>query len=112
LKTEVDIHSRLKHSGIVEYIGHFQTAESYVIILELCRYGSLYHLLEQRMTLTEPEVQFFMLQVLDALEHIHSKLVIHRDIKPENIFLQEGMKTKIGDFGLSTNLDNIHQLKK
>lgn len=45
-------------------------------------------------------------QVLQALEHAHSRGVIHRDIKPENIVLLEGEKVKILDFGVA-KLENV-----
>ena len=31
--------------------------------------------------------------------------IVHRDIKPENIFMNDNMKIKIGDFGISKQLN-------
>ena len=77
--------------------------------LELCHHGSLGDLLDRRGVLTEPEVQCYALQILDALEYLHSERVVHRDIKPDNIFLQKGLRTRIGDFGLSLKLDDTKE---
>jgi len=100
---------RLNHRGVVKYVAHFEDENSYVLITELCSYGSLRDLLDRRTRLTEPEVQFFMLQILDAVEYMHSQLVIHRDLKPENIFVQKGFSIRIGDFGLSAPLSDPKQ---
>ena len=39
-----------------------------------------------------------------------SQPVLHRDIKPHNILISTNGSVKIADFGISTILDNMHQL--
>lgn len=42
-----------------------------------------------------------LLQILDALDHAHSKGVVHRDIKPQNILVLKSGKVIVTDFGIA-----------
>lgn len=42
-----------------------------------------------------------VLQVLDAVQYAHSRLVIHRDLKPGNILVTEDAQVKLLDFGIA-----------
>jgi len=61
-------------------------------------------LLKRRRRLTEVEVQYYLLQTIDAVEYMHRSQVIHRDLKLGNLFLNQDMEIKIGDFGLATTV--------
>lgn len=69
-------------------------------------------MLKKRRRLSEPETQYYMLQLLDALRYLHSKRVIHRDLKLGNLFLTSDMVMKIGDFGLATVVKTDGERKK
>lgn len=102
---EKDVIMYLHHPGIVKFEGLIDTETNFGIMMEMCCFGSLQDLLYRRVRLTEPEVRFFMVQIIDAVKYLHSKKnIIHRDLKLANIFLQAGMVTKIGDFGLAAQL--------
>ena len=45
-------------------------------------------------------------QLLDALQHAHSKLVIHRDLKPSNILCTAAGIPKLLDFGIARLLED------
>eukprot|EP01125_Pyxidicula_operculata_P014993 TRINITY_DN5067_c0_g1_i1.p1 TRINITY_DN5067_c0_g1~~TRINITY_DN5067_c0_g1_i1.p1 ORF type:complete len:551 (-),score=71.04 TRINITY_DN5067_c0_g1_i1:806-2458(-) len=107
---EIKNHSCLKHPNVVRFHNYFEDEKFYYIILEMCNQKTLRSLLKRRKTISEVETRFYLRQILDAVQHMHSKLIIHRDLKLDNIFLKE-MVVKIGDFGLSVKLEHPNEKK-
>ncbi|RTE70014.1 hypothetical protein BHE90_015591 [Fusarium euwallaceae] len=101
---EFALHSRLgSHPNIVNLLDSFETESHLYLVLEFCGQGDLYEAIRKGHGPLETEhVRQFMLELIDAVEYIHSKGVYHRDIKPENIFLSQDGAMKLGDFGLAT----------
>jgi serine/threonine protein kinase len=101
---ELAIHRRIgSHDNIVNLLHHFETEHHIYLVLEFCPNGDLYEAirLERGPGQTE-HVRECMLQLVSAVEHMHSLGLYHRDIKPENIFLSSNGEIKLGDFGLAT----------
>jgi polo-like kinase 1 len=69
-------------------------------------------LIKRRGKLSDPEIRFYLLQLIGALQHLHRALIIHRDLKLGNLFISAGMKLKIGDFGLATKLTAPDERRK
>ena len=61
-------------------------------------------MLRIRKALTEPEVRYFMKQMVEGCRYIHSQQIIHRDFKLGNMLLSDIMELKIADFGLATQV--------
>jgi len=80
--------------------------------LELAEKGDLKEFITTQHTLPYELAQFYTAEIVNALEYIHSKGVVHRDIKPENIILNDKYHTKIVDFGTSTYVGKIFDLKE
>lgn len=102
---EIDIHRSLQHKHVVQFYSFFEDKDNMFILLELCRRRSLMELHKRRKALTEPEVRFFMKQILISVAYLHSQHVIHRDLKLGNLFLNDDLDIKLGDFGLATRVD-------
>lgn len=101
---ELVLHRRLgRHPNIVNLVRSFETDAHLYLVLEYCEQGDLYEAIRAGHGPLETEhVRRFMLELVDAVAHIHSKGIYHRDIKPENIFLGKDGAMKLGDFGLAT----------
>ncbi|ROK15907.1 Eukaryotic translation initiation factor 2-alpha kinase 3 [Anabarilius grahami] len=82
------------------------------IQMELCEGDTLRAWIDKRNSPNErfPERKAdaarISLQVLTAVEYIHSKGLIHRDLKPPNIMFGSDGGVKVGDFGLVTVAEN------
>ena len=105
LISEIKIHKSIHHENIVNFEHYFEDTENVYILIEICHNKTLNDLLKRRKKLTELEVQYYVLQMVKALQYLHNLKIIHRDLKLANLFLSENMKLKLGDFGLATKLD-------
>ena len=101
---ELACHATLQcHDGLVNLLHHFETNAHTYLVLEYCSQGDLYEAIRLgRGPLETEHVRDFMLQLVGAVEHMHSRGLYHRDIKPENIFIMQDGSMKLGDFGLAT----------
>ena len=100
-RTELQIHAKMRHPNIVEFLKAFTFDRHTYVILELCHNGNLTDMVKARRCLSLPEVRRFMIQICGGVKYMHKRNVIHRDLKMGNIFLDSNMNIKIGDFGLA-----------
>jgi len=59
------------------------------IVMEYIPGGLLFDYCQTMQGMGEDAGRFFMLQMLDALEHMHKLRCVHRDLKLENILINE-----------------------
>jgi len=92
---------------LVRLYGTFQDAVYLFLVMELVEGQDLRKCLENYQDrLTENEVKFITVQIIEALESMHNKRVLHRDIKPENIMMNEAGYLKLIDLGISSDTDS------
>ncbi|KAL3504842.1 hypothetical protein ACH5RR_034683 [Cinchona calisaya] len=104
-ENEIEILSRVRHSRLVNLLGHsIDSNNNKLIIVEYMPNGSLYDLLHGS---TRPpgwtrRVRFG-LQVAKAVHFLHSSNppVIHRDVKSSNVLIDAGFNARLSDFGLA-----------
>lgn len=98
---ERDILASLDHPGIARLLEAGSTAEGqpflamqYVAGEPLVRYADRHKLgVAQRVRL--------FIELLGAVQHAHSVLVVHRDLKPGNILVDEAGRVVLLDFGIA-----------
>lgn len=100
-RTELQIHAKMHHPNIVEFLRAFTIDDHTYVVLQMCPNGNLTEMVKARSCLSLPEVRRFMIQICGGVKYMHRRSVIHRDLKMGNIFLDAHMNIKIGDFGLA-----------
>ena len=104
-KREGSALARLAHPNIARLIDAGVTSEGQpYLVLEYVEGESLDRWCESRALDVRARVRLF-LQVLDAVAHAHSKLILHRDLKPPNILVTPQGQVKLLDFGIAKLLD-------
>mmetsp|Transcript_26687 Transcript_26687/g.58841 ORF Transcript_26687/g.58841 Transcript_26687/m.58841 type:complete len:1052 (-) Transcript_26687:363-3518(-) len=75
------------------------------IQMQFCPQQTLHHMLAKPRRQVDVAAMLGLFeQVTNGIKYVHECQLIHRDLKPSNIFLLEGSRIKIGDFGLATKL--------
>uniref|UniRef100_A0A4W5RMB5 Serine/threonine-protein kinase PLK n=1 Tax=Hucho hucho TaxID=62062 RepID=A0A4W5RMB5_9TELE len=109
---EIELHRILHHKHIVHFYHHFEDKDNIYILLEYCSRRSLAHILKARKVLTEPEVRYYLRQIVSGLRYLHEQEILHRDLKLGNFFINESMDLKVGDFGLAAKLEPVENRRR
>ncbi|KAG0352680.1 Cell cycle serine/threonine-protein kinase cdc5/MSD2, partial [Gamsiella multidivaricata] len=136
LFAEIKIHQGLINENIVKYYHCFEDDDFVYLVLELCEskvciqdpvkrrlasFGSgtehmlykktLMELIKRRKRLTEPEVRYYMKEIVAGCAYLHHEKIVHRDLKLGNLFLTHDLHVRIGDFGLAAVIQNEERKK-
>jgi serine/threonine protein kinase len=79
----------------------------YCLAMEYAEHGDLGAWLEKKGAQNERYVRREIAALCKALDVLHRGHAMHRDLTPFNVFVCEGEKLKLGDFGIAT-----HQLSR
>lgn len=82
------------HAHVLGLHDILEDDDRYYIVMERCSGGELFDFLQTETDVPERECKRIMREILQAVDHIHSRGLIHRDIKPENIMFHDTSKTE------------------
>ncbi|XP_029114017.1 serine/threonine-protein kinase Nek5 isoform X2 [Scleropages formosus] len=114
-RKEVTLMAKMKHPNIVTFLMSFEERSTLYIVMEYCSGGDLMKRIRMQrgILFTERQIVDWFVQICLGLKHIHDRKVLHRDIKAQNIFLTgNGMKAKLGDFGIARMLNNTMEMAR
>ncbi len=98
-KRESAIGERLDHPNVMRVFGRDHGSRVYMV-MEWCPGRLLRQILDEG-RLPQDRAIRIAIEVLKALDYIHTNGVVHRDLKPENIMVDDDDHIKLIDFGIA-----------
>ena len=101
-RTEAELHGALRHANVVQLYAVCLEAAKYCMVMELMSNGSLFNVLHNGRELPWSLRLSIAKDIAVGLNYLHSRGILHRDLKSLNVLLDDRMRAKLSDFGLST----------
>ena len=99
LENEINVQRKISHTNIIKVYDVMMDEENIYIVMEYADGGNLFHYIRKRKKLEEMEAYKLFIQILTAVNFLHTNSFIHRDIKPENVLITNDGIVKLCDFG-------------
>ena len=103
-KKELEIVSRLEHSGIAKVFGSGEYEGALFFVTELLDGESLEQYIQRKEFSDWDEIAGIFYKLGEIIDYIHKNGIIHKDIKPGNFFVikvENGILFKLLDFGVA-----------
>jgi serine/threonine protein kinase len=101
---EGEIGRIMDHPGVMK-VFDLEKHNRVYMVMEWVDGKLLRHILSGHQILPQERAIKIAVNILHALEHIHSRGVAHRDLKPENIMVDDDDNIKLIDFGIASKAD-------
>lgn len=113
LPREIQCIHKLRHRNIVRMLEILETERSMYIVMQEAEKGDLLDYINaNHRKIPENDAKGFFKEILEAVEHCHTKNIVHRDLKCENILFDKDMVVKLSDFGFARTINpEANQLK-
>lgn len=103
--------SRLEHPNITRLLdGGITEDNTPYLIMEFVKGSPIQDYCRKNELKLNARIELF-LQICEAVEHAHSRLVVHRDLKPDNILVTTEGEVKVTDFGIGKLLTPEKELQ-
>ncbi len=105
--------AKINDPNIVHVLGKGKDNDGYFYYMEWIDGRTLSKMISNKELNNIELIKNISLQILSALNHLHSKQIFHRDLKPDNIMItHKGNNVKIIDLGLAISDDFDDNLLK
>eukprot|EP00903_Cladosiphon_okamuranus_P015952 g14734.t1 len=108
IRFEMNTLWRLDHPNVVRLVDVFTSParnKTFVVMEAVSGGGDLFETIAAKGRLEDDPARHYFAQLLDAVEHCHTRGVCHRDIKPENVLLDAKGNVKLTGFALAGLFD-------
>nr|CAD79353.1 cGMP-dependent protein kinase [Paramecium tetraurelia] len=99
IKNEKQVLELLNHPNLVCFRRSFKDQNYIYLLTEYVKGKELFHVIREIGLLNSYETQFYIAQMINILEKLHSQHIIYRDVKPENFIVMENGYIKLIDMG-------------
>jgi calcium-dependent protein kinase len=89
---EIEILIHTDHPNIIRIYEYYFDDINYYLITEFVSGGELYDTITSWKSFDEEKAAYILMQILSAINYLHSKKIVHRDIKPENMLVENKVK--------------------
>ncbi|KAI4354214.1 hypothetical protein L6164_003103 [Bauhinia variegata] len=104
---EQQVLSRFDHPFLPRLRGVLETEKIIAYAIPYCSGGNL-HSVRKRQSeqmFSDDSIRFYAVELVLALEYLHSLGIVYRDLKPDNIMIQDNGHIMLVDFDLSKKLN-------
>ena len=106
---EAKMSAQLSHPNLVNVFDQGTDGEVIFLVMEYVPGITLRDAMNDFGALDTKKALEIIEPLTEALAAAHAAGILHRDLKPENVFLSDGGKVKLGDFGLAREISEHTQ---
>ncbi|XP_077990931.1 eIF-2-alpha kinase GCN2-like [Glandiceps talaboti] len=114
ISIEQELHSllRLEHEGLLHYLAiKYADMHDSIKIEVLQEYDggcSLVPFIENGIVIPPETLRHYSIDILEALQYLHSKGVVHKDLKAASVFIDSEGRLRLADYSIGKRLSDLY----